>query len=149
MLESAKLRVQSCIVPYVSQALRALMHLVPCALRAVVPHVPCALHALMLHMSGDLRALLPHVSRDLRASCPTCSGTSCALHPTCSHASCTSYLTYPTVNHYDKQPLLQECYWSGYFHKWYRPPDPLIYINLITLIHQPAFISKLALWRAC
>ena len=48
-----------------------------------------------------LRALLPYVTRTLRASCPTCS-----------RASRASYLTCSNVNHYDKQPLLQEWYYN-------------------------------------
>ena len=93
---------------------RALRALVPYVTRAVVPHVPRVLLALVLHVSSGLGALVPYMPsalrvlffRALRASCHTCS-----------HTSRTSYLTCSTVNHYDKQPLLKESFYSGFFYK--------------------------------
>ena len=83
--------------------------------------------------SAKLRALralaarvsFPICSRVLRVSCspaslapyPTCSRVSRVSCPTCSHASRNSYLTYSTVNHYDMQLLLTECYYNGFFLK--------------------------------
>ena len=49
--------------------------------------------------------------------------------PTCSHASCTSCFTCSTVNHYDMQLLLMECYYSGFFLSDKNLQDPLIYLN--------------------
>ena len=43
------------------------------------------------------------------------------------------------------QPLLIECYYSRFFIRDVSLQDPLIYINLTTLIHQPALIRKPAL----
>ena len=66
-------------------------------------------------------------SRALRASCSTCCRALCASRascPTCSHASSTSNPSRTfnlhallTVNHFDMQPLLMECYYSGFIHK--------------------------------
>ena len=81
-------------------------------------------------------------------SCPTCLVLWCLMYlvpyvfscfafvvpyvlssPTCSHASCTSYFTCSTVNHYDMQLLLMECYYSGFFLSDKNLQDPLIYLN--------------------
>ena len=70
-------------------------------------------------------------------SCLTCLVPYVLSYLTCSHVSRKSYLTCSTVNHYKKQPLLRECHYSGRSHQ-----DPLIYVNFIALIHQPAFIRK-------
>ena len=48
--------------------------------------------------------------------CPACSRALAALYSMCSHASRTSYLTRSTVNHYDMQPLLMECYYTNHYH---------------------------------
>ena len=109
--------------------------------------------------SGALRASSSTCSRISRASCPirsrashvsslTCSRALRDSCPTYSHASRTSYLTCSNVNHYHKQPLLKELYYSGFYIISDRnPQDSLIYVNLTTLILQPAFTRKPALWR--
>ena len=117
------------------------------ALSAVVPYVARAQRALMPHVSGALSALVSQVPCTQvpswptsfcasRGWCPTCSHASrdsCLTHPSCSRASCpmcfhaprTLYLTCSAANHYDKQPLLKECYYSGFFHKRYKLPGSI------------------------
>ena len=89
----------------------------------------------------------PMCSCALRSLCPACSRASCASCTSCSHTSRTPYLTYSTVNHYDMQSLLMECYYSGFFHKRYKPPGSinlrsLHYINSLTCIHWETRIIK-------
>ena len=79
-------------------------------------------------------------------TCPLASRVSC---PTCLHTSRTSYLTCSTGHQYNMQPLVIECYYSRFFIRDISLQDPLIYINLTTLIHQPVLIRKPALWRVC
>ena len=74
--------------------------------------------------SRALRASCSTCCRALCASCPTCSCASRASCSTCSHASSTSNPSRTfnlhallTVNHFDMQPLLMKCYYSGFIHK--------------------------------
>ena len=128
-IESAKLRVVHALLPYVSRVLLALVPHVPRALSALVPQLSRALLARVLHV------LVPHV-----LLCLTC------LCCTCSHASRTLYVTYSIAKLYDMQLLLMEWYHNGVFLiNDISLQDPLIYVNFATLIHQPAFIRKLAL----
>ena len=92
----------------------------------------------------DVLSCLP-CSRASRALCSTCSHVSHASCPTRHRVSRTSYQTFSTVKHYDKQPLLKECYYIDFFIRDINLQDPLIYVNFTTLIHQPAFIRKPAL----
>ena len=59
----------------------------------------------------------------------------CLLPHAPSHASRNLYLTCSIVNQYDKQDLLKECYYSGFFHKCISLQDPLIYVNTLTSLH--------------
>ena len=128
-IESAKLRVVHALLPYVSRVLLALVPHVPHALSALVPQLSRVLLARVLHV------LVPHV-----LLCLTC------LCCTCSHASRTLYVTYSIAKLYDMQLLLMEWYHNGVFLiNDISLQDPLIYVNFATLIHQPAFIRKLAL----
>ena len=128
-IESAKLRVVHALLPYVSRVLLALVPHVPRALSALVPQLSRVLLARVLHV------LVPHV-----LLCLTC------LCCTCSHASRTLYVTYSIAKLYDMQLLLMEWYHNGVFLIYdISLQDPLIYVNFATLIHQPAFIRKLAL----
>ena len=128
-IESAKLRVVHALLPYVSRVLLALVPHVPRALSALVPQLSRVLLARVLHV------LVPHV-----LLCLTC------LYCTCSHASRTLYVTYSIAKLYDMQLLLMEWYHNGVFLiNDISLQDPLIYVNFATLIHQPAFIRKLAL----
>ena len=95
-----------------SGSLRALVLHVSRALCAFLPHVPHTLRALMLLVLRALRVFVFHV------------------------------LTIPTVKQYDKQSLLKEYYYRGFFISDINLQDPLIYLNLTSLIHQPAFIRK-------
>ena len=125
-----------------------------------MPYMLSCLTYLVPTCSRGSRALCPTRSRAAHASCPTCSRalrTSCltfycvslASCPTCSSALRTSYLTCCTVNHYDMKPVLMEYYCSGFFISDISLQDPLINVNLTTLIHQPAFIREPAFRRAC
>ena len=128
-IESAKLHVVHALLPYVSRVLLALVPHVPRALSALVPQLSRVLLARVLHV------LVPHV-----LLCLTC------LCCTCSHASRTLYVTYSIAKLYDMQLLLMEWYHNGVFLiNDISLQDPLIYVNFATLIHQPAFIRKLAL----
>ena len=128
-IESAKLRVVHALLPYVSRVLLALVPHVLRALSALVPQLSRVLLARVLHV------LVPHV-----LLCLTC------LCCTCSHASRTLYVTYSIAKLYDMQLLLMEWYHNGVFLiNDISLQDPLIYVNFATLIHQPAFIRKLAL----
>ena len=128
-IESAKLRVVHALLPYVSRVLLALVPHVPRALSALVPQLSRVLLPRVLHV------LVPHV-----LLCLTC------LCCTCSHASRTLYVTYSIAKLYDMQLLLMEWYHNGVFLiNDISLQDPLIYVNFATLIHQPAFIRKLAL----
>ena len=128
-IESAKLRVVHALLPYVSRVLLALVPHVPRALSALVPQLSRVLLARVLHV------LVPHVLLCLKCLCCTCS-----------HASRTLYVTYSIAKLYDMQLLLMEWYHNGVFLiNDISLQDPLIYVNFATLIHQPAFIRKLAL----
>ena len=115
----------TCCRPHVPRVLCPLVPLVPRA------NVFSCLTCLAPYMLSCLTCLVPYVLLCSRAS-----------YHTCSYASCTSYLTYSTVNHYDMQPLLMGCYYRVFFIKDINLPDPLIYVNLTILIHQPAFIRN-------
>ena len=91
--------------------------------------MPRALLALMPHVPGPLCPFVRHVPFFSR----------------------TSYLTCSTVNHYEMQPILMECYHNGlmWFISYISLQDILIYVNLTILIDQTKFIRKPALGRAC
>ena len=154
--ESAKLRALQVLMSYGSQ--------VPQALDALVPHVRCTLElsCLVLYVLSCLTCrvsyilscftcLIPYVFSCLTCLMPyvlsflTC--LTCLLPYT---LTCFTYLipynlTCSTVNHYDSQPRLMECYNSGFFTSDISLQGSLICVNLTTLIHQPAFIRKPAL----
>ena len=104
-------------MPYVSRGLRALEPNVP---RALLFHVPRVLRALVLHMVhvlSSLHTLMLHVPHALHAL----------------------LLTTMISN-----LVRKEFYYNGFFISDRSLQDPLIYVNLFTLIHQPAFTRKQA-----
>ena len=77
---SAKLHAQRALVlPYVSRAVRALVHHMPCALNALVSHVSRALRALVPYVLLVLRPPVRHVRRSRRVSVPYMARASRAL----------------------------------------------------------------------
>ena len=81
---------------------------------------------------------------------PHLPGPLCPLVRHVRFASRTSYLTCSTVNHYEMQPILMECYHNGlmWFISYISLQDILIYVKLTIVIHQPKCIRKPALRRA-
>ena len=107
------------------------------ALRALMPHVHCALRALVPHMSRAQRALVLHMPRALGAlvSRVTCALSALMLH--INHALHALLLTTMIYNLF---------YYSVFFFiSDISLQDPFIFVDLNTLIHQPAFIRKSAL----
>ena len=133
-------------VPYVFSCPTCLVLYVLLCLTCLVSYMLSCLRCLISTRSCTSRVLCPTCSRASCVSCPMCSLASCASYSACFRVSRSSCLTTPTVKQYDKQSLLKEYYYRVFFISDINLQDPLIYLNLTSLIHQPAFIRKPTLW---
>ena len=145
-------------MPYLFSCPTCLVLYVLLCLTCLVSYMLSCLTCLISTRSCTSRVLCPTCSRASCVSCPMCSLASRASYSTCSRASrapCPACfrvsrslcLTTPTVKQYYKQSLLKEYYYRVFFISDINLQDPLIYLKLTSLIHQPAFIRKPTLWR--
>ena len=139
----------TCLVLYVLLCLTCLVSYMLSCLTCLISTCSCTSRVLCPTCSRASCVSCPMCSLASSASCSTCSRVSRASCPACFCVSRTSCLTIPTVKQYDKQSLLKEYYYCGFFISDINLQDQLIYVNLTSLIHQPAFIRKPILWRGC